>query len=164
GLLRCTQAVIPQMRERKSGLIVNISSVAGQLAMAPQASYAASKWAVEAMSECLAQEMNPFGVRVALVEPGIILTPILGKGSGPAPDTPYHQHRRFVAMFVAAMPTGSSPFVVGDLVAEIADSGSDRLRYRVGCLAEEILSWRESLSDEAFIALSAAPDDAYAAA
>jgi NAD(P)-dependent dehydrogenase (short-subunit alcohol dehydrogenase family) len=164
GLLRCTQAVIPQMRERRSGLIVNISSVAGRLAMAPQASYAASKFAVEALSECLAQEMKPFGVRVALIEPGIILTPIMGKGRPPPPDTPYPNTRRFVAIFTAAMPNASSPFVVGDLIAEIAAGDSHQLRYRVGCLADEIVSWRERLSDADYIAACSGSDAEFAAA
>jgi NAD(P)-dependent dehydrogenase (short-subunit alcohol dehydrogenase family) len=164
GLIRCTQAVIPEMRERRSGLIVNISSVAGRLAMAPQASYAASKFAVEAMSECLAQEMKPFGVRVALVEPGIILTPIMGKGRPPPRDTPYPNMRRFVAFFTAVMPSASSPFVVGDLIAEIAAGDSNELRYRVGCLSDEIISWRERLSDEDYIAACGGSDADYAAA
>ncbi len=164
GLLRCTQAVIPQMRARKSGLIVNISSVAGRMAWAPQAPYAASKFAVEAISECLAQEMKPFGVRVAVVEPGIILTPIMGKGRPPPPESPYPNTRRLVGLFTAAMPNASSPFVVGDLIAAIATGDSDQLRYRVGCLADEVLSWRESLSDEAWIAAVGGSDADYAAA
>jgi NAD(P)-dependent dehydrogenase (short-subunit alcohol dehydrogenase family) len=151
------------MRERRSGLIVNISSIAGRLALSPQGAYAASKFAVEAISECLAQEMKAFGVRVAVIEPGVILTPIFRKGGPPPESTPYPQRRRLVSIFTAAMPNASSPFAVGDLIAEIAAGDSDQLRYRVGCLAEEILSWRESLSDEAFIALSAASDADYAA-
>ena len=63
GGLRCIKAVVPDMRERRSGTIVNVTSIAGRLAMAPQASYAASKWAFEALSECLAQEMRAFNVR-----------------------------------------------------------------------------------------------------
>src|SRR6478672_6178559 len=83
GALRCIKAVIPGMRERRHGCIVNITSVAGRIAMAPQAAYAASKWALEALSECLAQEMKAFNVRVAIVEPGVIATPIFGKGTPP---------------------------------------------------------------------------------
>ncbi|HTW80575.1 MAG TPA: SDR family NAD(P)-dependent oxidoreductase, partial [Terracidiphilus sp.] len=68
GALRCIQAAVPGMRERRSGCIVNITSVAGRFSSAPQASYASSKFALEALSECLAQEMKGFGVRVAIVE------------------------------------------------------------------------------------------------
>src|SRR2546421_5429774 len=72
GALRCIQAVLPRMRERKGGLIVNVSSVAGRMSIAPQASYAPSKWALEALSQALAQEVKAFGIRVAIVEPGVI--------------------------------------------------------------------------------------------
>ncbi len=74
GVIRCTQAVLPQMRERGSGCIVQISSVAGRFTQPPLAAYCASKWALEAMTEALASEMKTFGVRVALVEPGVIDT------------------------------------------------------------------------------------------
>src|SRR5208283_3177354 len=68
GPLRCIQAVVPQMRQRKSGCIINVASVAGRIATSPLASYTASKFALEAVSEALAQEMKMFGVRVAIVE------------------------------------------------------------------------------------------------
>ena len=74
GVLRCVQAVVPHMRTRRSGCIINISSVAGRISSAPLTPYMASKWALEALSEGLAGEMKTFGVRVALVEPGIIDT------------------------------------------------------------------------------------------
>jgi len=76
GALRCIQAVVAGMRERRHGLIVNVTSVAGRLSNAPQAPYSASKWALEAASEALAQEVKPFGVRVAIVEPDA--APLLG--------------------------------------------------------------------------------------
>ena len=76
GVIRCVQAVAPEMRKRKSGCIINVSSVAGRISCTPMAPYTASKFALEALSECLAQEMKTFNVRVALVEPGIIDTPM----------------------------------------------------------------------------------------
>ena len=75
GALRCMQAVVPDMRKRKSGCIINVSSVAGRIANSPFAPYTASKFALEALSDTLAQEMKMFNVRVAIVEPGIIDTP-----------------------------------------------------------------------------------------
>src|SRR4029079_11510336 len=74
GVIRCVQAVLPSMRERRSGCIINVTSISGRLAASPLAPYAASKYGVEALSECLAQEVKAFGVRVAIVEPGIIDT------------------------------------------------------------------------------------------
>ena len=69
GALRCIQAVVPGMRERRSGCIVNVTSVTGRLSVAANAAYSSSKFALEAASEALAQEVKAFGVRVALVEP-----------------------------------------------------------------------------------------------
>ncbi len=102
GALRCMKEVVPGMRQRRRGTIVNVTSVAGRTATAPMASYAASKWALEALSECLAQEMRAFNVRVAIVEPGVIATPIFGKGRSSAPDSPYPHGRRLRALFAAA--------------------------------------------------------------
>ena len=65
GALRCIKALIPSMRSRRSGCIINVTSIAGRMAIAPAGSYAASKWALEALSESLAQEMKAFNVRGA---------------------------------------------------------------------------------------------------
>jgi NAD(P)-dependent dehydrogenase (short-subunit alcohol dehydrogenase family) len=89
GPLRCIQAVVPTMRQRKSGCIINITSVARRLANSPLDPYTASKFALEALSESLAQEMKTFNVRVAIVKPGIIDTPMARGLEPPPPETPY---------------------------------------------------------------------------
>ena len=109
GALRCIQAVIPGMRERKSGCIVNVTSIAGRFAMAPQAAYASSKWALEALSEILAQEVKGFNIRVAIVEPGVIATPIFGKAKPIPAETRYPQPKRMAAIFAASLQNPISP-------------------------------------------------------
>ena len=76
GPLRSIRAWLPEMRKRRSGCIINVTSVAGRIACSPLAPYTASKFALEALSEALAQEVKPFNVRVAIVQPGIIDTPM----------------------------------------------------------------------------------------
>ena len=163
GLLRCTQAVVPAMRQHGSGFIASISSVAGRVALSPHSPYAASKFAGEALAECLAQEMSGFGVRVAIIEPGVIATPIFGKIEPSPPDPGYPQEQRLMALFGAIAPEASSPFEVGDLIAELAVNGNDRLRYRVGVAAAELIGWRESIGDADWVALGGATDAEYAA-
>jgi NAD(P)-dependent dehydrogenase (short-subunit alcohol dehydrogenase family) len=164
GALRCLQAVLPSMRERRQGCIVNVTSVAGRLANAPQAAYASSKFALEALSECLAQEMKAFNVRVAIVEPGVIATPIFGKSKPISKDSPYPQARRLRALFAAALSKPVSPYVVGEQIRQIVEGDSWRLRYPVGPDALPVLQWRASKTDEEMIDRAAASDEEYVAA
>ena len=79
GLIRCTQAALPTMRDKGFGHIINISSVAGRVAIPMFGPYSSSKWAVEALTETLACEASIFGIHVSLVEPGAVATPIREK-------------------------------------------------------------------------------------
>ena len=79
GAVRMMQAVLPSMRTRRQGVIVNVSSMMGRITLPGHGSYAATKFALSAISESLAMEMRPFNVRVAIIEPGVILTPIWHK-------------------------------------------------------------------------------------
>ncbi len=87
GAVRCLQAVLPQMRERGSGSIVNVTSIAGRVAAIAQSPYVASKFALEGLSEGLAQELAPFGIRVVIIEPGVTKSAIFAKSvDAPQPD------------------------------------------------------------------------------
>ena len=148
GALRCIKAVVGGMRERGEGCIVNVTSVAGRLASASHGSYVASKFALEALSESLAQEVKGFGVRVAIVEPGVIATPIFKKLKEPPVETLYPHARRMQEMFRASLEKPVSPYVVGEKIREIVDSGTWQVRHPVGPDAAGILAWRASMSDE----------------
>ena len=161
GALRCIKAVLPSMRERRHGCIVNVTSISGRIALPPQAAYAASKWALEAMSECLAQEMRAFNVRVAIVEPGVIATPIFSKARPLPADSPYPHARRQRALFAASLAQPTSPYVVGEKICQIVDSDSWQLRYPVGPDAEPVLKWRASKTDEEIVQLGGASDEEY---
>jgi len=163
GALRCIKAVIPNMRERRHGSIVNVTSIAGRVALAPQAAYAASKWAFEALSECLAQEMKAFNIRVAIIEPGVIATPIFTK-TRPAPeDSPYPHLRRLRALFKASLTKPTSPYVVGEQIRQIIEGDSWQLRYPVGPDALPLLTWRASKTDEEIVSRGGANDAEYIA-
>ncbi len=161
GVLRCIKAVLPHMRARRAGCIVNISSVAGRIALAPQAAYVASKHALEAMSECLAQEVRAFNIRVALVEPGVVATPIFKKIR--LPETTYPQGRRLSAFFAAMGKEPTPPELVAEQVREIIEGNSWQLRYPVGPHAPIALAWRARTSDEEWIAMHDGSDADWAA-
>ena len=161
GVIRCIQAVLPAMRQRRSGLIINLASVAGHIAMSPMAPYTASKFALEALSECLAQEAKPFNIRVAIVEPGIIDTQMAKHISIAQGPSAYPNQHRVAALFRSALMNPVPPTVVAEKVLAIAVSGTWQLRHPVGPDALPFLGWREAMSDEEWVAWGALDDDAW---
>jgi len=161
GALRCIQAVVTLMRERRKGTIINISSVAGTFCQPPATAYCASKWALEALSEGLACEMKTFGVRVALVEPGIIDTAMARRIVENAPSLYAHRARiaTWFATNLAEAPV--SPKVVAAKVLEVAKNGAWQLRYPVGPDALPLITWRKSMSDEDWVDLHSADDETF---
>ena len=135
GAIRCIQAVARRMRERGQGTIINVTSVAGRISVAPMAPYAASKFALEGVSEALAQEMKPFGVRVAIVEPGIIDTRMARNVEALPGSAIYPQAKRIAAMFEASLASGAAS----------PDAGP-------------FLAWRASMNDEQWIDWGALDD------
>ena len=162
GASRCAQAVLPSMRERRSGTIVNVSSVVGRFAALAQAPYVASKWALEAMSEGLAQELAPWGIRVAIVEPGITKSAIFAKNvDAPNSSGAYDAHyRRLFQFYAAGMANATDPFEVGAVVLEAITTDTPRLRYPVSWGGPELLEGRTRTTDDEWVALGALADDA----
>jgi NAD(P)-dependent dehydrogenase (short-subunit alcohol dehydrogenase family) len=160
GAVRCIKAVVPSMRKRQSGCIVNITSVAGQFGMASLGPYASTKWALEGLSESLAQELRPFNIRVAMVEPGVVATPMTTKPRPVIPsDHPYYSSiRRMLAYFDASLEDPTSPLEVAETVQEIVDGRSLSLRNLSGRDGAKMLQWRKSKTDEQWLDLAVASD------
>lgn len=159
GAIRCIHAVMRQMRERGSGTIINVTSVAGKISLSPMAPYSSSKFALEAFSEVLAQELKAFGVRVALVEPGIIETRMARNIEGLGRSPVYPQLRRCAALYEGTMAAGAGqPRVVAQKVREIVESGTSQFRHPVGPDSEPFLHWRGSMKDEDWVQWSAQSD------
>lgn len=155
GALRCIRQVVPGMRERRSGCIINVTSVAGKIACSPLAAYTASKFALESLSEALAGEMKPFGVRVAIVEPGIVATPMAQAISESAPPSRYGHARNFAALFQAVLENPAPPSIIAAAIRNVIESGTWKLRHPCGPDAEPFLAWRAAMTDEQWIDFNA---------
>ena len=160
GILRCLKAVVPQMRQRRSGTIINISSVAGTFSHPPATPYCASKWALEALSEGLACEMKPFGVRVLVVEPGIIDT-AMARRIATVGDSAYPHATRIATQFTASLEAPVPPSIVAKKVLEIAQSDRWQLRHPVGPDAAPLIALRKRMTDEQWIDLHSADEPTY---
>jgi NAD(P)-dependent dehydrogenase (short-subunit alcohol dehydrogenase family) len=164
GAIRCMKAVLPSMREKSRGCIVNVTSQAGRLAMPSMSAYCASKWALEAISESLAAEVAPFGIRVVAIEPGMILTPIWSKVDVTPPTGPYAPlQRRLGRVVLEEMKQGSPAEEVGDCIAEAIAAQPARLRWLTGRGAQRNVTNRAGSSDEEWIRIWNAPDEEFMA-
>ena len=163
GTLRCIQAVLPTMREQRGGCIVNVTSIAGRVALPGQGAYSASKWAAEALSETLAAETAPFGVRVAIVEPGVVITPIFDKAAERPLDTtsPYFEWTmRTGRLLLAGLVDPSTSDQTAEVIWRAITTDTPVLRYRVGRDAETVAVARYTTPDEVWIAGLIVDDDA----
>ena len=157
GAIRCIQAVLPSMRERETGCIVNITSVEGRLAVPDQVAYSASKWALECAGEALAHEVQRFGVRVVNVEPGVIMTKIFDNSAAMTrydKHSPYKQiMRRNGKMFMAGFKLNTQPERVAEVIQEAITTDDYKLRWPVGPDAIGMIEGRAQISDEQWIAM-----------
>ena len=154
GPLRMIRAVLPGMRARRSGTIVNVSSIAGIVARPYGGLYAASKHALEAISEALHFEVQPFGVRVVLIEPGQYGTRLLDNaivGDGFTEASPYWQRaERFDEAIKKLRPGGvaGSAREVAELIHRAVHDPHPKLRYLAGGDADTIAATYRSLAFE----------------
>ncbi len=162
GAVRCVQAVLPSMRDRRSGCIINIGSITGKVALAAQSAYAASKFALEGWTDGLAQEVAPFGVRVKILEPGITKSAIQAKNSDmPNESGAYDAHyRRMVRFYAAGLVHPTDASVVGRVVHEAYLDRSATLRYVCSWGGTETVDGRARMTDAQWVGLGVTDDDA----
>jgi NAD(P)-dependent dehydrogenase (short-subunit alcohol dehydrogenase family) len=164
GVIRVTQAVLPIMRRQRQGTIVNISSIAGRIGFPLSSAYVSSKFALEGLSESMAYEVEQFGIKVILVEPGVIKTNFannikIGKrvdNSSSAnintnSSSPYSELiRNRIAGFKPRFESGSSPIEVAKIILKCVTSETPYLRYLVGDDAIKLMDIRKNTSDKDF--------------
>ena len=164
GAVRCCQAVLPQMRARKSGTIVNITSIAGRLAALAQSPYVASKWAFEGISEALAQEVAPFGIRVVIIEPGVTKSAIFAKNiDAPNSSGAYDDHyRRLFQFYATGYANATDPLEVAKIIDHAITTDEPQLRYACSWGGPEIAERRKTLPDNQWVdMMRAQTDDEY---
>jgi NAD(P)-dependent dehydrogenase (short-subunit alcohol dehydrogenase family) len=154
GLIRTTQAVLPTMRKQKSGTIVNISSGAGRFGLPGASAYVSTKFAVEGLSESMSYELEPFGIKVVIVEPGVIRTNffdgmVVAKKSQDL-NSPYSQIMQKTATGFEEMMknASSSPDLVAKVVLNAIRDENPSLRYLAGSDVERWLGGERKMADE----------------
>ena len=157
GPIRCMRAVLPGMRAKRSGIIVNITSIGGRITMPHNALYHAMKWGLEGLTEALAYELRPFGIHVKAVAPGGVKTDFAGRSlnrADPSVDPEYgRQMQAFIAAATGRSDGWSEPSVVSDVVVEAVTDGTDRIRYLAGADAEAMWQGRTQMGDTDWVAM-----------
>lgn len=158
GPLLCAKAVLPHMRKRGKGTIINISSMGGKITFPLGTLYHGSKFAVEGMSEALSFELAAIGIKVKLIEPGMINTNFAETvGAQFDVDPAQTEYASFVETVMAGMAVQggkhSEPIIVAEAIWQAATDGSDQLRYVAGADAEQIIAARKAMNDPEYLAM-----------
>ena len=146
GLIRVTQVVLPTMRKQRSGRILNVSSGAGIFGFPGSSAYVSTKFAVEGLSESIAYELEPFGIKVILIEPGFIRTNFTNAGviAKKAQDSasPYSELvQKMMASTTELAKNASDAELVANIILDAASNPNPRLRYLAG---KDVESWAAS--------------------
>ena len=157
GLLEVTKAVLPGMRARGKGVVVNISSIGGRMTFPLGSLYHGTKFAVEGLSEALQYELEPLGIRVKIVEPGMIATDFGGRSFDFRQTAELTDYQPVVDKFFSVLgsaemaATASPPSVVSEAVWAAVTDGTARLRYTAGADAAAYMAARSAQDDATFI-------------
>lgn len=155
GVLRVCRAVLPILRQQRSGYIVNISSIGGLVAIPYQGLYSASKFALEGLTESLRLEAHPFGVNVVLIEPGDHRTSLTANRlrTAESQSNPVYRDRcdRAIARMAADEQAGAAPESTARLLYRIINRPYPRLRYTVGPFPERAAVWLKRLTPYAVV-------------
>lgn len=160
GPVYTMQACLAHFRSRKAGLIINVSSIGGRVALPFNSLYHGTKFALEGISESLAQELAPQGIRVKIIEPGGVLTDFAGRSLDRMQKEGLNDYDASLqgVMSVFADPERRTRYSrasdIADVIFAAATDGSKRLRYLAGADAEAMYAERQQLSDEAYLALA----------
>jgi NAD(P)-dependent dehydrogenase (short-subunit alcohol dehydrogenase family) len=158
GVIRVTQKVIPIMRRCKTGgIIVNVSSVGGLISVPFLSAYNSTKFALEGLSESMSYELEPFGIRVVIIEPGFIRTNIMNSSilarKAMDPNSPYSSLTQKVERYFKSMvsnPSSSTPEDVAKTILEAISSDSPQLRYLVGSDAIATIQAKKNMPENEF--------------
>jgi NAD(P)-dependent dehydrogenase (short-subunit alcohol dehydrogenase family) len=160
GVIRVTQQVLPIMRKQNSGggTIVNVSSVGGRIGVPILSAYQSTKFALEGLSESMSYELEPFGIRVVIIEPGFIRTNIVNSSTSAEkaldPKSPYFPLMQKVKNYFKSMmenaSSSSPPEEVAKVILQAITSENPQLRYTVGNDAAAIIQARMNMSDKEF--------------
>jgi NAD(P)-dependent dehydrogenase (short-subunit alcohol dehydrogenase family) len=160
GVIRVTQAVLPIMRRQRNGTIVNISSIAGKIGFPLTSAYASSKFALEGLSESIAYEIKQCGIKIILIEPGVIKTNFnnnlkIGKRVITDSNSPYGEMtQKRISRFKPRFESGSLPIEVAKVILKAItlaeNQQSSELRYLVGSDAFKLMEIRNNMSDKEF--------------
>lgn len=157
GVLYTAKAVIPHFRSRHTGMIINVGSMVGKVAVPLGTLYNSSKFAVEGLSEALSYEMEAIGVKVKIIEPGSVKTDFAGRSFSFNNDESLSEYQDVIqAVFKARgnfQEAGIPPEQVAEVIFKAANEEGDRLRYPVGPDAEYALAERKKLDDAACMEL-----------
>ena len=147
GLLDVTKAILPHFRQHKKGVIINISSIGGKMTFPLGTLYHGTKFAVEGISESLSYEVEQFGGKVKIIEPGMIATDFGGRSFDFTNDESMVEYQKIVGALMGAMPAmsenASPASVVANVIYEAATDGTNQLRYTAGEDAKVLMENRK---------------------